>query len=304
MGGGRDGGAAGSAGEGDWDRAGFGKSFRDLVDAMAREFAALRGEGFEPVLRGMVWLEQDVDVNPAEMSTARDDRLARLARRVREETGVADLPIATARAAATFDDEAQRKLALAALGHDAADVLLRVFDDRLATALDATAFTSLFDGKSLTGWSNVNGSANTWRAEDGMIRCTGKPICVLRTTRRYENFVLELEWRHLQPKGNAGVFVWSDPLTAVGQPFTRAIECQVLDGQEGSWFTSDGDVFPIHGAVMTPIHGRDGDRAFPTSKRSRPSPRWNHYRITCIDGAISLAVNGSVFTRGHSVRPR
>jgi hypothetical protein len=30
---------------------------------------------------------------------------------------------------------------------------------------------------------------------------------------------------------------------------------------------------------MTPLNGRGGDRAFPTEKRMKPSPEWNHYRI-------------------------
>ena len=47
-----------------------------------------------------------------------------------------------------------------------------------------------------------------------------------------------------------------------------------------------------------------GNRAFPTSKRMNPSPMWNHYRVECIDGKISLAVNGEVVTRGSECSPR
>lgn len=165
-------------------------------------------------------------------------------------------------------------------------------------------FRPLFNGHNLDGWVNVNCAPGTWRAINGLIHCTGFPIGELRTDRMYQNFILELEWRHLRPEGNAGVFVWADALTAPGQPFLRGIEVQVLDGREGSWFTSDGDIFPIHGARMVPINGRGGDRAFPIEKRSRPSPEWNHYRIECVDGAISLAVNGRIVTRGHSASPR
>ena len=89
----------------------------------------------------------------------------------------------------------------------------------------------------------------------------------MRTYRTYENFILELEYRHLVPGGNAGLFVWSDPITARGQPLTRSVEVQVMDGQEQNWFTSDGDVFPIHGARMTPVNGRGGDRAYPSERR-------------------------------------
>ncbi len=167
-----------------------------------------------------------------------------------------------------------------------------------AESSDADEFVPLFDGKSLDGWVNVNCAPSTWSVRDGMIHCTGKPIGELRTGRMYQNFVLELEWQHLQPEGNAGVFVWADAITAPGQPFHRAVEVQVLDGREGPGYTSDGDIFPIHGTTLKPDNGRGGMRAFPTEKRVKPSPAWNHYRITCNDGSISLAVNGKVVTTG------
>ena len=81
---------------------------------------------------------------------------------------------------------------------------------------------------------------------------------------------------------------------------------QVLDhgyGQSGS-HTTHGDIFPIHGATMTPINGRGGNRAFPTEERSKASPEWNHYRVECRDGTISLAVNGKVVTQGTDCSPR
>ena len=90
--------------------------------------------------------------------------------------------------------------------------------------------TPLFNGKDLTGWVNVNCAPNTFTVRDGMIVSTGVPTGVMRTDKQYENFILELEWRHMKAGGNAGLFVWSDPLTALGVPFSRAIEVQILDG--------------------------------------------------------------------------
>lgn len=167
-------------------------------------------------------------------------------------------------------------------------------------------FRPLFNGQDLQGWVLVNTPPATWKVEDGMLVCSGKPIGEIRTDRMYQNFVLELEWRHLRPKGNAGVFVWADDITARGVPFHRGVEVQVLENGYGNsaGHTVHGDIFPIHGAKMTPINGRGGDRAFPTEERSKPSPEWNHYRIVCQDGEISLAVNGKVVTRGTGASPR
>ncbi len=175
-----------------------------------------------------------------------------------------------------------------------------------SAAQEEEGFGPLFNGKDLSGWVRVNTAPSTWTVEDGMIVCSGRPIGELRTARMYQNFILELEWRHMRPKGNSGVFVWADDITAPGQPFHRAIEVQVLENDYGNTqhYTTHGDIFPIHGAKMTPVNGRGGSRAFPTEERSRPCPQWNHYRIACRDGNISLAVNGKVVTRGLDCSPR
>ena len=167
-------------------------------------------------------------------------------------------------------------------------------------------FRPLFNGKDLTGWVPVNTAPSTWSVSDGMLVCSGKPIGELRTERMYQNFIMEVEWRHMKPKGNAGIFVWADDITARGQPFHRSVEVQVLENAYGNsgGHTVHGDIFPIHGATMTPVNGRGGSRAFPTEFRSKPSPEWNHYRIVCDDGNISLAVNGKVVTRGKEASPR
>ncbi len=169
-----------------------------------------------------------------------------------------------------------------------------------------TGFQPMFTDAELSGWVRTNTPPETWRFEDGVLYCTGKPIGELRTARMYQNFIMELEWRHMVPRGNAGIFVWADDITARGVPFHRGIEVQVLENAYGDTrsHTTHGDLFPIHGATMTPINGRGGSRAFPTEKRSHPSPQWNHYRIECRDGEISLAVNGKVVTRGKDCVPR
>jgi hypothetical protein len=169
------------------------------------------------------------------------------------------------------------------------------------------AFTPLFNGKDLSGWVNVNCAPSTWSVRDGVIVSTGKPTGVMRTDRHYENFILELEWKHIKKGGNAGVFVHSDPVTAPGQPFTRSIEVQVIDGDDpkGNW-TGHGDVFSIHGAKMTPDrpHPLGWERSLPSEKRAKPAGEWNHYRIESRDGRLTLAVNGKVVSGGTKLSPR
>ena len=185
-------------------------------------------------------------------------------------------------------------------------VLFLFSDCELISEERSSGFKPLFNGKNFSGWVPVNTAPTTWLIKDNMLICSGKPIGELRTERMYQNFIMEVEWRHMKPKGNAGIFVWADDITARGQPFHRGVEVQVLENSYGNTrgYTTHGDIFPIHGATMTPVNGRGGSRAFPVENRSRPSPEWNHYRIVCNDGNISLAVNGKVVTKGKNSNPR
>ena len=167
-------------------------------------------------------------------------------------------------------------------------------------------FVPLFNGKDFTGWVNVNCAPETWTVKDGIIVCSGIPTGVLRTEKQYENYILELEWRHIKEGGNAGLFIHSDPITAPGQPFTRSIEVQILDGRNTENYTSHGDVFAIHGATMKPDKPHPGGwmRSLPSERRCKPAGQWNHYRVESRDGQISLAVNGKVVTLASEANPR
>jgi len=171
-----------------------------------------------------------------------------------------------------------------------------------------STWSPLFNGENLDGWTIVNGDKSTWTAKENMIVTTGKPTGVLRTNKMYENFILELDWRHMVENGNAGLFVWSDSIPAVGVPFTRSIEVQIMDGKELDWYTTHGDIFSIWGASMIPDdqhpHGEHIQRCLPSERRSLPAPEWNHYIMTCIDGQINLSVNGAFVSGGYDVTPR
>ena len=178
-------------------------------------------------------------------------------------------------------------------------MLTSVVLSRVAVAVEE-GFAPLFNGRDLSGWVNVNCSPGTFSVREGVIYCTGIPTGLLRTERQYENFVLELEWQHLKTGGNAGLFVWSAPLTAPGTPFARAIEVQILDGRNTENYTSHGDVFAIHGSTMKPDRPHPGGwmRCLPSEQRCKPAGQWNHYRVTCNDGTIKLAVNGKEVSGG------
>ncbi len=175
----------------------------------------------------------------------------------------------------------------------------------------AEPFVPLFNGRDLTGWIPINVGPGTFTVRDGIIVSTGIPTGLLRTEKQYENFIIELEWRHMKPGGNAGLFVWGDGLPAVGSPFARGIEVQILDtgynsSGKNEWFTTHGDVFPVWGATMTTTGrtSKNGSRSFPSEDRVKDSPEWNHYRVEGRDGELRLSVNGKEVTVGKDCVPR
>jgi hypothetical protein len=172
-------------------------------------------------------------------------------------------------------------------------------------------FHSLSDADSLIHWVPLNVAADTFRVENGTFISSGFPTGLLRSSEMYENFELELDWRHMKAGGNAGVFIYSDALPQKGSPFARGIEVQILDNGfnipgKNEWYSTHGDLFPVGGAKMTPA-GRispSGVRSFPQEERSLSSPEWNHYRLVANNGNLSLSINGKEVTIGHDCNPR
>jgi hypothetical protein len=185
----------------------------------------------------------------------------------------------------------------------------------LAKPDDPEGFTPMFSGKDSAGWVNVNCASDTFFIQGDEVITTGNPTGFLRTARQYENFVLELDWMHVNTKevGNSGIFVWGDPLPAIGTAYTRGIEVQVLvnlelkDTTTGAiTATSHGDLFSIWGAQCTPDrpHPLGWDRCLPSANHAKGGGEWNHYKVVANDGAIKLTVNGAEVSGVSNCSPR
>lgn len=166
----------------------------------------------------------------------------------------------------------------------------------LAQENEFLKFRPLFNGKDLSGWVDVNTSDETWRVEDEMIICTGNPIGVMRSDRQYENFIMEIEWRHMEAGGNSGVFIWSEGTPFQGKRLTKAIEVQML---ELEWAVQNkrtddyvhGELFPTMDLTAIPDNPR-GPRSKSIEKRCKGEGEWNKYVIVAVDGTVKLSVNG------------
>ncbi len=198
----------------------------------------------------------------------------------------------------------------------------------VCVALSADEPKAFIDGRG-HGWVvlgekdfvNVNCDPDTWKwREDGSLYCKGLPIGVARTQKQYTNFELLIEWKHLKTGGNSGVFVWAaeKPLFALKRnQLPHGIEVQVLDhgyteqyekssGKKATWFTTNGDVFPVGSAKMKPFPpvSPDGSRSFPRKNLSKGINEWNHYYVRAINGEIRLWVNGEEVSGGNGIEPR
>lgn len=180
---------------------------------------------------------------------------------------------------------------------------------------DPEGFTPIFNGKDLSGWVNVNCAPGTFYVKGQEVITTGSPTGFLRTAKQYENFVLELDWMHVNTKdvGNSGVFVWGDPLPAVGTGYTRGIEVQVLVNLEyrdnktkAVTATSHGDLFSIWGARCKPDrpHPLGWERCLPSANHAKGGGEWNHYKVVANDGVIKLTVNGVEVSGVSKCSPR
>lgn len=184
-----------------------------------------------------------------------------------------------------------------------------VFVSRAQAATVVPSFKSLFNGKDLSGWVDVNTSKDTWYVKDGLLVCSGHPIGVMRSEEQYENFILHIEWRHMESGGNSGVFAWSEGKAAPGRNLPKGMEIQMLelewpflhrnkDGTPRPIAYVHGELFGANG-LKTVLDNPRGSRSKSIENRCKPKGEWNYYDVVCVDGVVKLSVNGK-FVNGVS----
>jgi Domain of Unknown Function (DUF1080) len=148
------------------------------------------------------------------------------------------------------------------------------------------------------------------------------PTGLIRSIDVFENFILELEWRHLgeapsaggskTSSGNSGLLIAHSAFAKPGGPYPgEGHEIQVCNLGNGSWYTSHGDLFTLPGSISTGlpdprfvISHACGHRSMPTEFRGSKTGEWNKVRLTCMDGLLEQEVNGALVTALHRISPR
>jgi hypothetical protein len=173
-------------------------------------------------------------------------------------------------------------------------------------------FQNLFNGRDLAGWANINTAEDTWKFKDGILICSGRPLGVLCSEKMYENFVLHIEWMHMEAGGNSGVFVWSNARPDPEGRLPDGVEVQMLELDWPRLNTRNGvtppvayvhgELFGVGGVKVTPDNPR-GVRSMSIENRALGRGQWNTYDVVAVDGTIKLAVNGK-FVNGISQSTR
>jgi hypothetical protein len=157
--------------------------------------------------------------------------------------------------------------------------------------------------KSSIKWINVNTDPDTWKKNRDLLICSGHPIGVMRSEKQYENFILQVDWMHMEPGGNSGVFAWSDAKPGRNR-LPAGVEVQMLeldwinlntlDGKKPPIAMVQGELFGAGGVTTVPDSAR-GDRSEPTENRCNGKGEWNSYTVICVDGVVKLSVNALKF---------
>jgi hypothetical protein len=183
-----------------------------------------------------------------------------------------------------------------------ATIVLAAPPETKTDATTAPGFVDLFNGQDLSGWVDVNTSPETWSVKDGLLVCRGLPIGVMRSEKQYENFVLHIEWRHMEAGGNSGVFVWSEGSIPESRRLPKGMEVQMLEldwvnqhrlknGEPNDIGYISGELFGANGLTATPDNPR-GRRSKSRELRCKGKDEWNVYDVVCVDGTVKLSING------------
>lgn len=150
--------------------------------------------------------------------------------------------------------------------------------NQILAASGKDQFTSLFNGRDLTGWA---GAADNYEVIDGAIRCREGKGGILHTADEYANFVVRLEFL-TPPSGNNGLAIRTD---GKGDPAYDAMcELQVLDSEHPNYAKLDPRQY--HGSVYGMAAAKRGFL--------RPAGTWNFQEVTVNGSTIRVELNGNV----------
>lgn len=148
---------------------------------------------------------------------------------------------------------------------------------------DDTQYTSIFNGKDLTGWG---GATDNYEVVEGAIRCKKGKGGNLITDKMYSDFAVRLDFK-LPPGGNNGLAIRTP--NANVDPAHKALELQVLDDTHPKYATLKD--YQYHGSAYTVAPALRG--------YLRPVGEWNYQEVTVVGDHITVELNGYMILDVH-----
>ena len=143
---------------------------------------------------------------------------------------------------------------------------------------------SLFNGRDLTGWKQLNGKAS-YVVKDGAIVGTtvsDEPNSFLATEKNYNDFILELEFM-VDPSMNSGIQFRSESRADYMNGRVHGYQMEI-DPSKRAW--SGGIYDEARRLWLYSLeYNEQGKTAFKNNQ-------WNHYRIECLGKTVRTFVNG------------
>jgi hypothetical protein len=153
------------------------------------------------------------------------------------------------------------------------DRVARAADNELTAEEQTGGWLLLFDGRSLEGWKNNDGTPVHAKIEDGAINVHGTGGYLLVYEKPFGDFILKCDVKMDQPFCNSGIFLRTGELK---NPVQSSIEAQIVTD-----LAPDVNSF---GAIY--------DLVAPSKNASRGAGQWDAFEIRCDGPRIEVTING------------
>jgi hypothetical protein len=171
-------------------------------------------------------------------------------------------------------------------------------DAAITGTIPGDSTIALFNGRDFHGWEVRVGAEpiekqEAWEIVGDEIHCIGQTMRKsgdLWTTRRYENYVLTLEFRAKLESSDSGVGLL---LTREGERGRRTpayLEVQLLPGNGGDLYQIGDAALEVGGKPMGFSHPR-------TAEVKDQAGTWHQLKLTVRDGTVEVCINATVVNR-------
>ena len=157
----------------------------------------------------------------------------------------------------------------------------------LTEAENAEGWKLLFDGETMNGWKDFNGTTLTqpWHVVDGCIQAKGTGSDsdgYIVTDKEYENFELSWDWK-LSKGGNSGMIYHVIENKAYKVPYVTGPEYQLLDDANFPEAIEEWQKLGVDYAMHVP------DKSL---MKVNPAGQWNNAKIVFDNGHVEHWLNG------------